>query len=522
MKKFFSLPKKALLSSAILGSIVGLTAAAVGAWGPERPTFTVANPAPYVTFNSITDNPNYGDERTFYDVKDAANQSQGGFTDRVEVKDGQKLLLRTYVHNNASENLNGPNNTGAGVAKNTKVRVHVPTATADALRSNSYVSADNANPGVVNDTVDFYSNSGDFSLDYVEGSARAYTNSVPAGYTVADSIVSTGAPVGYTGANGTIPGCFEYTAIVTVEVTVKMAPKPNVGVYKTVRETPAEGAPKPAMQKSITSTSGKSLDYVVSAKNLGNQNLNNVYLRDQLPKGVTYVPGSAKKTYGEFKSTPMDDTEVSAFFTGKKNVGTLLPGAEAFITFKATIDDPSKLNCGVNTIKNIAVVDTDQTGEYNSDATVVVNKDCANVASYTCDLFKVTSGASRTVTVSEFKTSQNNATFKDVVVNWGDTSNGSNNLVTNSPVGQKHQYAADGTYTITAVARFTVNGETKESTSPVCVQKVTFKGDTPVTTVSTGKPTELPNTGAGDVAAFAAMVSVAGAVAHRLVLARRF
>ncbi len=38
---------------------------AIFAYGPERETFTIEKPASYITFNSITNNPNYGDERNF-------------------------------------------------------------------------------------------------------------------------------------------------------------------------------------------------------------------------------------------------------------------------------------------------------------------------------------------------------------------------------------------------------------------------------------------------------------------------
>lgn len=37
--------------------VAGLIGAGVWAWGPNRETFTVENPATYVTFNSITNNP---------------------------------------------------------------------------------------------------------------------------------------------------------------------------------------------------------------------------------------------------------------------------------------------------------------------------------------------------------------------------------------------------------------------------------------------------------------------------------
>jgi hypothetical protein len=98
--------------------LYGITALA---YGPERKTFTIAKPADYVTFNSITDNPNYGDERNFVLVKDASNTSAGGWTDEVNVQDGKEYLVRMYVHNNAGANL-------GLVAKNTRLMANVPTA----------------------------------------------------------------------------------------------------------------------------------------------------------------------------------------------------------------------------------------------------------------------------------------------------------------------------------------------------------------------------------------------------------
>ena len=76
-----------------------------------------------------------------------------GFSGKAEVEEGQELLLR-FTYNNAADNLNGSNFDGPGVAKNTKVRIHLPTDTAQALRANAYISADNAQPQTVADTID--------------------------------------------------------------------------------------------------------------------------------------------------------------------------------------------------------------------------------------------------------------------------------------------------------------------------------------------------------------------------------
>lgn len=104
---------------------IGLAAVAVtasvpatsfAAFGPaNRATFTCSTPttcvgADYVAFNSFTNAPNYGDERAFFDGKDATDVN-GKFTDVMNVKNGQEVQLRVYVHNNAD-----PKRTAAGQA----------------------------------------------------------------------------------------------------------------------------------------------------------------------------------------------------------------------------------------------------------------------------------------------------------------------------------------------------------------------------------------------------------------------
>ena len=71
----------AALAFAVVAVPAGLLA-----WGPSRPTFTMANPAPYVTFNSITDATNYGDERNFVMIQGA----DGKYTDDVTIENGKE------------------------------------------------------------------------------------------------------------------------------------------------------------------------------------------------------------------------------------------------------------------------------------------------------------------------------------------------------------------------------------------------------------------------------------------------
>src|SRR5690606_23803562 len=210
-----------------------------------------------------------------FDAKNATNQNQGGFSDSNVVVEGQELLLRVYVHNNAADNLNtvpDPEHEGGfvGVARDAKVRIHLPTATDYALRANAYISASNAAPVEVNDTADFGSNV-KFGLKYVPGSAMIYTNAVPAGMQMSDSIVTTGAPLGYDQLNGKVPGCFEYTSIVTIKVKVV---KPALEVQKTVRKAVWDAQAKKyvatdAFSEEVSVKKGDVVQYQIAVTNTG-------------------------------------------------------------------------------------------------------------------------------------------------------------------------------------------------------------------------------------------------------------
>lgn len=511
MKQLFSrLPKKILAAVAAVVTFVGI-ATVTTAWSPERPTYTIQSPAPHVTFNSITNNPNYGDERTFFDAKNAANTGSGGFVDNLPTEGDQELLLRVYVHNNAADNLNTiPDGNGGfrGIARNTKVRIHLPTAAAANLRANAYISADNAQPQIVTDEVDFSGN-GAFSLEYVPGSARAYNNAVPGGMVLNDSIVTTGAPVGYETANGTLPGCFQYANIVTIKVKVK---KPAYSVQKSVR---LEGQTSADWKESVTQEAGKNVEWRIHFRNDGSTQLKNVIILDEVPAGLTVVPGSVKLFNTSNPSGyTYPDTAIQA--NGRQvnaNIGTYNPDSGAFVTFKTKLPETSALQCGVNKFTNLAYATPEGSGTVSDGAEAVTNKVCENVQTptYVCELLKIEKTTGRTIKISDFKTSQTNgATFKNVVINWGDNTTP---LTTNNAVGQTHTYAADGTYNIVATATFTVNGQDKTATSKSCEASVTF--GTPTTPPTTTPPTTLPNTGASDIIGIFAAVTVAGAVAHR-------
>jgi len=106
MRTFSSKRLAGLFGLALVAGIA-LTAVAYAAvtWGPSRSTFTWAHPATYITFNSFTDNPVWGDERFFIKARDV-NAGTSTYTNSIKVSDNQELLVTTFFHNNADSGLN--------------------------------------------------------------------------------------------------------------------------------------------------------------------------------------------------------------------------------------------------------------------------------------------------------------------------------------------------------------------------------------------------------------------------------
>jgi uncharacterized repeat protein (TIGR01451 family) len=514
MKRVFS--KAAFKVSALIALVAVATISAVSAWSPERPTYTIEKPAPHVTFNSITNNPNEGDERAFFEVKDATHTGKGGFLGKADVTDGQTLLLRVYVHNNAADNLNGKNFDGPGVAKNTKVRVHLPTAIQNKMSANAYISADNAKPKVVASTIDLTGkNSANFGLEYVKGSAVAYTNAVPKGIKLSDSIVgSNGARIGYKQADGIVPGCFKYDAIVTLKVKVKM---PRYKIDKTVRH---EGQTSNDWKESIKAKPGKNVEWRIGFENTGKTELKQVLIADQVPTGLTVVPNSIKLFNGNY---PQGHTFPNSAIqkNGRDvhvNIGNYNPGIRAVVTFKTKIADEKALKCGTNRLVNRAFATPKGFGSVNDVANVVIERECKEekpeLKKPVCDLLELKKLGGRKVEAT-VKYTVNDAKFKSVTFDFGD---GSNPLLTDKTTVE-HTYAGDGEYTISAKVHLTLDGKDIVVDGEQCTAKVKF--ETPEKPEKPKKPEQLPVTGAGSIAGIFAATSAAGAIAHRIVLGRR-
>ena len=364
MKKLINFIKNhSIISGSVL--VAAVAPALVWAWGPARPSFTIEKPADYITFNSITNNPVIGgDEKDFVGIREVGSNTK--WTNNMKVQNGKEYYVRMYVHNNAASNLNL-------VAENVVAKLNVPTTTAKNVTVQGQISASNAKPTTVWDEATFSSDN-DFNLAYVAGSALFENNGM--GTTkLPDSIVNnTGAKLGYDKLDGKIPGCFQYAGYVTVKVKAQVSQpqeKTNIDLAKTVRN-------KTNGEKSWVETanakSGDTVQFQIHAKNTGSAGIQNLVIRDILPKGLNYVAGSTKL----YNTSNPKGLKVSDNVTQNSgiNIGSYQPNGDAYVRFDATVSAENSLPvCGENTLTNIAQA-SDQKIVKNDTASVKVTKKC--------------------------------------------------------------------------------------------------------------------------------------------------
>ncbi len=206
-------------------------------------------------------------------------------------------------------------------------------------------------------------------------------------------------------------------------------------------------------------------------------------------QSISYEAGTTKlyNASGSLIKTEGDNINSSGV-----NVGSLNGSTTEFLNFKAKINCPTPVT-----------------------------------PAYSCDELSLVAEAGKTVKLTAFNTTATNgATFSNAVIDWGDNSS---KLTTANVVGQTHQYSNFGTYTVVATANFSVDGTTKSATSVSCQKQVTFTQNQPPVVVppatpsspSTPAPTQLVNTGAGNIVGIFAATTAAGAAAYRFMVSRR-
>jgi hypothetical protein len=201
----------------------------VSAWGPSnREAFTTDNPPDYVVFNSITNNPRWGDERGFAFVREIGT---GEWSYGAELAPGKTYEIIAYYHNNASASSNGLNFDGPGVARGAYVRAEIPSVVDGEVFGNIVFGAENASPNEVWSSITFTSGS-PLELRYVDGTAKLHNFAEPVRgspertFNLSSNIFGERdsnlppAFIGFDAMDGMIPGGQFYDGYISFQVSV--------------------------------------------------------------------------------------------------------------------------------------------------------------------------------------------------------------------------------------------------------------------------------------------------------------
>lgn len=286
-----------------------------------------------------------------------------------------------------------------------------------------------------------------------------------------------------------------------------------------------------AFADNINATCNDTVQFRVRVHNGGPETLTNVHV------AATLNQSSSTTSHGSQVSVSADNNLHGATVTANAGVNTNVATTATYVSGSTQLLNYSTTPGGESVLGNLpdgilsGGVNIGNIGPLTSDTEEVqfqAKLSCPTPQPpvFTCNDLELAAGDNRTVKISAFNTAASNgAAFKNAVVTWGDNSNA---LTSANLVGQTHQYAADGTYTVTATAHFTVNGQGDVTASgPQCQKQVTFSSTTPptvtppTTTPPAATPTALVNTGPGSVIGLFGAATAAGVAWYRRMLSHR-
>lgn len=304
-----------------------------------------------VVFNSIT-NSVIGSEFDFVGAREdtginAGKDNKWNGRD-ITVEDGKTYLVRMYVHNNGKSQEDW-RETGVGVARDTHAFFSIPKGSSTSIDVRGFIDSSNASPSEYWDNVVFKSANGEqFYLEYVRDSALIENNGYAAGgqgKALSNDIVDKkeGTLIGYDGPDGNVPGCYEYACYVAIRVKVVFSYEYSITTNVRKANTKDEWG------DNLNVKVGDEIEYQILYENIGDENQNNVMIRDILPNGIEYISGSTRLWNANYPegTTNTDD----AIATTGINIGNYAPGTNAYIRFKGKVTGKN-IPYGLNTLTN--------------------------------------------------------------------------------------------------------------------------------------------------------------------------
>lgn len=299
-------------------------------------------------FNSLT-----GD----YEMFRGADVTNGGtvWKDPISGTAGDTFQGLVYYHNGVVDT----------VAKNTNIKVTIPTKTINKTATlSATISADNA-ASVSNTVVDgqVIGLSGltvnldkDANLALIPGSVKWYPNQLenPNSPQALPNGQNGNEIVGANGVNiGDINGCWEYAGYVTFDFKATPITSVNLEVEKTVRNITAG---EKSYADSTTASANDIVEFRIEAEDKGDAIANDLKFKDTLPADLTFVPGSMEIFRdGSTTSEAVSNADANAVFGSGWVVGDLQisDAKKDILAFRMTA--PAKIDSKHNVVNTVKI-----------------------------------------------------------------------------------------------------------------------------------------------------------------------
>ena len=208
----------------------GLNNESFSLFGPQREVFFGNKRPNYATFNSVIDNPNWGDERCFVKIREFVEGKDTPLSSRMKLEKGKQYEVVIYYHNNSDPATVGKK--AIGISDGTAIRSSFPLSVK--AENGQFVSAtifaSDTNPASVWARAYVYSDE-TYLLHYVpdtaiiHNSGRLNQTGIGPHYLFGD-----GALIGVNKISGLLPGGEEYAGYVSYRFSVD-CPGENDALY---------------------------------------------------------------------------------------------------------------------------------------------------------------------------------------------------------------------------------------------------------------------------------------------------
>lgn len=261
--------------------------------GPERKTFDKTDKISEPVFNSVINNEEYGDERSFVRIRALSENGNGPWKKAMGLREGCQYEIEIYIRNDACFESNSKENNNSGVALRTCVSVNKPDFISPNMlsRLGVKITSKNAIPSEISDYLELYSELSDVLLvRYVERSAKIHNNWKSNNSILPITLFTKpGAVIGLYKFDGIIPGGDAFISRISFVVQAE-AVRTEV---KTTLSTDGKEYYE-TVYEAVDMNGDDEIKCKIEINNSGSLRLENFTIRVQLPDSLALVPGSVE------------------------------------------------------------------------------------------------------------------------------------------------------------------------------------------------------------------------------------